>query len=333
MNSPIKRENLSLNKSEKAPRARFHDYCKPGCYLITITTYPGRPILSRIPDPGDAALRLTNMIIPQNTELGECVRQELIRIPEKDLRIRLRRYVIMPDHIHFVLSVTEELDRPIGKYIAPFTAACSKAHSRLAALPSVVTLFKPFDDSIIFDSIQFKRAIKYVEDNPRRYILRRRYPDLFNRNMHLCVGDHEYAAYGNLFLLKSIRLMPVRIHRRWSPDQFKAYREECLAAIEDGAVPISPAIHKAEKEIIEEAIRRGSPLILLRDLSFGERFKPQGKYFDLCADGRLLLLSPWPDNIARTSRAGYAEFHTMNDHAKAIADLPAESRLVIRKIH
>lgn len=228
MNPPIKRENLSLNKSEKAPRARFHDYCKPGCYLITITTYPGRPILSRIPDPGDAALRLTNMIIPQNTELGECVRQELIRIPEKELRIRLRRYVIMPDHIHFVLSVTEELDRPIGKYIAPFTAACSKAHSRLAALPSVVTLFKPFDDSIIFDSIQFKRAIKYVEDNPRRYILRRRYPDLFNRNMNLCVGDHEYAAYGNLFLLKSIRLMPVRIHRRWSPDQFKAYREECL---------------------------------------------------------------------------------------------------------
>ncbi len=70
--------NPSRNKSIKAPRADFHNYEAPGYYLITITAYPGTPILSAINMPSEAILRRRDMIIPDNTELGECVKNEML---------------------------------------------------------------------------------------------------------------------------------------------------------------------------------------------------------------------------------------------------------------
>lgn len=57
---------------------------------------------------------------------------------------------------------------------------------------------------------QLDRAIKYVEDNPRRYILKKRNPELFKRYLHLNIAGHEYAAFGNIFLLRELYLLPVR---------------------------------------------------------------------------------------------------------------------------
>lgn len=73
----------------------------------------------------------------------------------------------------------------------------------------------------------------------------------------------------------------------------------------------------------------GYPLIKLTDCGFEDRFKPRGADFDLCAEGRLLLLAPWPENIGRKSTAGYTEFHQMNDLALIIASLPPGARLSI----
>ncbi len=322
--------NPSRNKKRQAPRADFHDYKAPGYYHITITAYPGSPRLSDIPRPSNEMLRRRDMIIPQNTELGECVKNELLEIPRKNPKLQIKRYVIMPDHIHFVLQVIDYLEKPVGTYIAPFAKCCSQSYTRLFNLSKFTTLFKPFDDEIIFNHEQLDRAIKYIEDNPRRYLLRSKYPDLFKRHLHLFIDDHEYAAFGNIFLLKGIYLLPIRVHRYWSQAEFDQYMAKCLEEIAIGAIPISPAIHRAEKDIIRKAIDGGSSVILLRDLGFNERFKPQGELFDLCAAGRLLLLSPWPDNLERHSTAGSTEFHKMNDYAAAIASILASARLSLR---
>ncbi|MDE6341537.1 MAG: hypothetical protein K2K93_04405 [Muribaculaceae bacterium] len=322
--------NVSKNKRLKAPRACFHDYCSPGYYLITMTTHEGTPPLSVINYPGEQYLHKGYMIIPENSSLGNCVKTELSAISIKKPELRIIRYVIMPDHIHFVLHVASPLDKSIGKYMAPFTSACSRSYSRLFGRSAVSTLFQPFDDQIIFNKEQLDRSIKYVEDNPRRYLLRKRHPDLFQRHLNVVIGGHEYAAFGNMFLLKKPYLLPIRIHRNWSKEEFDRYAAYCSAEIAKGAIPISPAIHKAEKDIIRKAIDGGSSVILLRDLGFNERFKPSGEYFDLCVAGRLLMLCPWPDNLRRRSDAGSDKFHQMNDFAAAIATIPASARLSLR---
>ncbi len=322
--------NSRRNRSQKAWRAKFHDYTSAGLYHITITAYPGTPRLSEIHMPPKDYLQKNEMIIPANTELGEYVKEELLAMARKEPRLMIRRYVIMPDHIHFILQVLSKLEKPIGKYIAPFTAACSKTYNSLYNLPSFKTLFQPFDDEIIFTPVQLDRTMKYIQDNPRRHLLRRKHPDLFKRHLDLTLEDHVYSAYGNIFLLRERVLLPVRIHRYWSESEFDQYAAKCHQAIDAGAIPITPAIHKAEKAIVKYAFDTGASVILLRDLGFNERFKPEGEYFDLCAAGRLLLLAPWPENLDRSSGSGYTEFHKMNDLALTIASLPSSARLSIR---
>ncbi len=311
-------------------RARSHDYRAPGYYHITIASYSDSPRLSEISMPSNEILRKRDMIIPNNTILGECVKDEMLGMARINQKLQIKRYVIMPDHIHFVLQVTDYLEKPIGSYIAPFTKSCSQAYTGLFNLPKFTTLFKPFDDEIIFNHEQLDRTIKYIEDNPCRYLLKQQFPDLFKRHMHIVIDGHEYAAYGNIFLLKGTQMLPIRVHRYWDQAEFDQYRAKCIEKIAVGAIPITPAIHKAEKDIVRTAIDGGGSVILLRDLSFNERFKPQGEFFDLCAAGRLLLISPWPDNLNRRSTAGPTEFHKMNDYASAIASLPASSRLSLR---
>lgn len=269
------------------------------------------------------------MIIPDHLPLGEAIRHEILEIPAHHPEMSILRFVVMPDHIHFVLYVKERLKRMLGSELAGFFGACSKLSSHLQGLDKVKTLFSPYFERIIFTREQLDKAIKYVEDNPRRYIIKKRNPELFKRYLHLNIAGHEYAAFGNIFLLRELYLLPVRIHRRWSQEEFQRYSEYCEEEINKGAVPITPGIHPDEKAILDYARKNGGRMIIIKDQGFEDRFKPSGKDFDLCADGRLLLLAPWPENIGCKSTAGYAEFHQMNDLALKIANLPAMARLSI----
>ena len=126
---------------------------------------------------------------------------------------------------------------------------------------------------------QLEKAIQYVQDNPRRAIIKRARPDLFKRYLHLEIGNHEYAAFGNIFLLRHFNLLPVRIHRRWSEEEFEQYHKDCMQKIQNGAIPISPFIHDAEKRIMRATMDLGYPLIKLTDCGFEDRFKPRGGGF------------------------------------------------------
>ena len=59
---------------------------------------------------------------------------------------------------------------------------------------------------------------------------------------------------------------------------------------------LSPCISDGERQIAREALRRGLPLVALRNMGFAPLQKPAGRLFDACAEGRLLLLAPaaWP---------------------------------------
>lgn len=317
------------NKRARAFRAPHHDYTARGFYFITATAYPYVPPLSFIRDSGPE-LRKGEMIIPVNTDLGDIIDTELRNLSHYHPELKIMRYVIMPDHIHFVVQILDKLSRPLGSELAGFFASCSKGFARLTNQSEVTTLFQPFDDIIIRDYPQLDKTIKYIEENPRRYLIKKKYPELFKTYLNVKIAEYEFAAYGNIFLLKAPQLLPIRIHRRWSEEEFSEYKTLCRRKIADGAIPVTPAIHKVEKEIVNLAVEMGREIILLRDRGFKERFKPQGRQFDLCAAGRLLLLAPWSENLSRRSKSGYTEFHKMNDLATFISSLSAETRFSLR---
>ena len=59
---------------------------------------------------------------------------------------------------------------------------------------------------------------------------------------------------------------------------------------------ISPCISDGERQIAREALKRHLPLVTLQNKGFAKLQKPVGRYFDACAEGRLLMMAPaaWP---------------------------------------
>lgn len=80
-----------------------------------------------------------------------------------------------------------------------------------------------------------------------------------------------------------------------SPD-YEAHKASLFAAAKHGTTLISPCVSDGERQIAREALAAGLPLITLHNKGFSPLQKPNGRYFDACANGRLLMLAPaaWP---------------------------------------
>ena len=206
-----------------------------------------------------------------------------------------------------------------------------------------------YDDTICLtdaagnpDARHFAAMIRYVEDNPRRAVIRRARPEFMRRCLHVVIGGRDYAAFGNLFLLRWARKVQVFCHRK-APDgrtpyeRTDAYRRECMEwkrMVMQGATAIvTPGISMGERIIKDRCIERGYPLIHLQKEAIGSYWKPELKRFEACASGALLILAPWkPETIGEVngvpSDTDYSIFHNLNHLAEEICAFEGEARVV-----
>ena len=82
----------------------------------------------------------------------------------------------------------------------------------------------------------------------------------------------------------------------FSTPEYERRRDALFAAARRGAVLISPCISDGERQIAREALAAGHRLVTMHNMGFSKFQKPGGRYFDACAEGRLLMLAPaaWP---------------------------------------
>lgn len=106
------------------------------------------------------------------------------------------------------------------------------------------------------------------------------------------VGDTPCQLYGNIHLLNNPFKEQVIVHRADTPEQFERNKEKWLYTAVNGGILVSPFISKREKEIRREAEELGGRFILITNRPLGEREKPVGKDFELCAEGRMLIIAP-----------------------------------------
>ena len=163
---------------------------------------------------------------------------------------------------------------------------------------------------------------RYMAENPLRARIRQECPKLMERQLHLWIGGREYAAFGNLFLLKYPQKEQVFFHRRdaatglptETTEAYQQDRQRLLLMAEEGTVLVTPGISKGESLIVSAALDAQLPLILLQKEPIGEYWKPSQHRFFACAAGHLLILAPWQNE----GHSDYARFHHLNDLAKEI---------------
>ena len=150
------------------------------------------------------------------------------------------------------------------------------------------------------------------------------------RCLHLWIHDREYAAFGNLFLLKNPDKIQVFFHRKNDEGipthltpEYEREKVRLLQRAEEGAVLVTPGISKGEQGVVAEALTQHLPIIILQKEPITEFWKPPQGRFYACAAGRLLILAPWKVG----GDTDYARFHSLNDMAKDVC-LATDTRLL-----
>ena len=112
--------------------------------------------------------------------------------------VKVWKLCIMPDHIHMIVGIDAPMSpkHHLGTVVSGFKAGCTQAWwelSHLAGEPrTAVTvpegspegklplLFeKGYNDKILLEKEQLGRWKNYLDDNPRRLLLKRKHPEFF----------------------------------------------------------------------------------------------------------------------------------------------------------
>lgn len=345
---------------EKQPsmkrRSDVNNYHGRHIYLLTLAVEGRRPLLGKVVGNPLAADGSADAPRIELSALGGAVFDCWQQIPKRHPEVEILALQIMPDHLHGILWVKEEVQQHLGHIIGGFKTGCNKAYrvfaaalpqptpskgytpgeqpsselepassqvgspcsAYAAALPqqSVQSqprpkrercedrhhglLFEPnYNDLICKSYDMLPTLINYVKDNPRRLLMKRAHSEYLRPFFNLRLGSNTYSGIGNLALLSAPHRLAVRVSRRNTEAQLQDELRRYMAAAQSGTVLISPAISPGEKRVMRTAFDAKLPTVVIMENGFTPFSKPHGEQFYACAEGRLLMLSPWPHHNDR----------------------------------
>lgn len=142
----------------------------------------------------------------------------------------------------------------------------------------------------------------YIRGNPARALWKAAHPDAFARHAgfrHRALDPRErWSAYGCLPLLASPFLFHVRLTRRLSAEAQEPAIAEAVERARGGWIPVGGFLSPAEKEV-ERRLRAEPRARCIKLLPHGlaPRFDPSLADSRMLAEGRLLILSPFPESV------------------------------------
>ena len=147
---------------------------------------------------------------------------------------------------------------------------------------------------------QLQAMIRYVQMNPQRLATKRLMPGFFRVQEGIEIAGRSYDGVGNVALLHAgsydvvhVRSMWVKAAKRGDRQSLRDYMNSRVLEARRGVVMVSPFISPQEKQVMQVLLDEQRPFIMLADNGFREYYKPSDALFDACAEGRLLILSPW----------------------------------------
>ena len=178
-------------------------------------------------------------------------------------QVKIIESQLMPEHMHFVIYVHEELDKPLSALIRGFKAGAAKrwkilaengearhrathTHGTFIAKCDAMKACNPnsgtssaaahfcaahipqwaesFNDTILFRDGQLAAMINYVRDNPRRLAEKRANPELFSRVVNLSLPLDGGRIIGQFEALGNRHLLDLPLVQVQCSRRYFAYR-------------------------------------------------------------------------------------------------------------
>ncbi|MBQ8683025.1 MAG: transposase [Clostridia bacterium] len=153
----------------KPTRLRCYNYSNPGGYFVTICTKGKKKLFGEV--VGGGALDAPQMVL---SEIGRVAEQELLSIENYYENVTIDKYVVMPNHIHLLIRITERINPfPTKQYDIPNVVGKYKAavtrHVGNAFMHSVKLWQTSYHDHIIRNEADYRRIWEYIDTNPVKW--------------------------------------------------------------------------------------------------------------------------------------------------------------------
>ena len=343
-----------MNKSSQTRRKYGHNYAIPGTYEVTMVVAGRRPVFGKIVGSTKVGGCTPHL---EPSALGQAVlSHEIPKIHHYYPMVEIWQTCLMPDHLHLIFRINEPLPqgKHLGTIIGAFKGGVSRAWWHLSEATasrsggttaseasasgpaSHPPLFEAnYNDHILMRDGQLENWKHYLRDNPRRYMKRLEYPDLFQRALCIVIGDVRYSAFGNMLLLRQPEKHQVFFHRRTDgipteqTDFWTRESQRLISAAKSGDVLVTPGISECEKRIKNIALEHKLRLIHVQAEPIGKYWKPEHNRFEACAAGSLLVLAPWPEDMPPFV-SDYDRFHYLNRLTESVCTISHTTNVAVQ---
>ena len=154
---------MALSK-RKPTRLKGYRYDRPGSYFITICVQDRRPILSKIIVGEGLAPPAVCL-----TATGRLAEEQLEQLPIRFPAVTIDKYVIMPNHIHLILTLqagtggarpSPTVTQVVGTFKSMTTRLC-EGESKLFQ--------RSFYDHVIRNDMDYQEIWTYIDQNPAKW--------------------------------------------------------------------------------------------------------------------------------------------------------------------
>ena len=233
-------------------------------------------------------------------------------------------FIIMPDHLHLLLIVDYSKAREfdILDWFQHFRREGEDLVAPLIGEKAPLVWEDHFWMLLVNAGRPLAAVRKYIKMNPARKIWKTLNPDRFVRRSGLkhAVLDPSlsWTAIGDLTLLASPFMFPVRLTRKMTVEQHLPEIERMAEKARRGMLPVCGFLSPGEKEL-EWRLRQEPFARWIKTVAHGlpQRFDPTVEDSRFLADGRQLILSSFPVDVP-VFPVNYDNCHLMNARNEAL---------------
>ena len=157
---------MKLN-NRKNTRLPGFDYSTPGMYFLTVCVKDRKQLLGKIVGGGDLDTPYIEL-----SQFGQILEKHLDLLNKKYSHISIDKYVIMPNHFHLILCITEH-KKGTSETAVPYNNEISKFISLLKRYCNIEygenIWQRSYHDHIIRGDKDYQKIWEYIDTNVLRW--------------------------------------------------------------------------------------------------------------------------------------------------------------------
>lgn len=150
--------------TRKSNRLKGYDYSQPGGYFITICSNKRQwmfwEVGASIARPGE---------VQPSSFIGKIVENATLEIPNHYSAITVDNHVVMPNHIHLLITSCPEDGRAMHAPTPDISRVIQQFKGVVTKRAGCPVWQKTFHDSIVRDENSYWKMYEYIDNNPYKW--------------------------------------------------------------------------------------------------------------------------------------------------------------------